>query len=78
MPQKNWNRSLGRRALVAAISAGTVFQVSSCNIDDTGVISAFADPAAFVDLRNQLFEASFLGRLFDVEGSVDIHIGNDE
>jgi len=79
MSHKNRNRSFGRHAVVAAISAGSVFQVSSCNIDDGGVISAFANPAAFADLGNQLFEASPLGRLLgNIQGSVDIQIGNDQ
>ena len=43
--KRKWK--LCRRAMVAAIGAGTVFQVSSCNIDDVGVISASADTGAF-------------------------------
>ncbi len=60
--KRKWK--LGRRAVVAAITAGAVFQVSSCNINDGGVISAFVDTGALSDLRNQLFEASLLGQLF--------------
>ena len=77
-PERRKSR-LGRRAVVAAISAGTVFQVSSCNIDEGGVISAVADTGALSDLRNQLFEASLLGRLFGhVEGSLDVSTGETE
>ncbi len=77
MQHKKRSRSFGRRTVVAAITAGTVFQVSSCNIDGNGVISAFADPGALAELRNQLLEASPLGRLFD-HVNVDVQIGNDE
>ncbi len=79
MQHKKRKWKLGRRAVVAAISAGAVFQVSSCNIDDGRVISAFVDTGALSDLRNQLFEASLLGRLLgDIEGSLEVSIGEDE
>ncbi len=79
MQHKKRKWRLGRHAVVAAMSAGTMFQVSSCNIDEGGVISAFADTAAFTDLHNQMFEASPLGQLLgDIEGSLEVSIGGDE
>ena len=75
--KRNWKP--GHRAVVAAITAGAMFQLSSCNIDEGGVISAFADTAAFTDLHNQMFEASPLGQLLgDIEGSLEVSIGGDE
>ena len=75
--KRKWNWC--RRAAVAAMAAGTVFQVSSCNIDEGGVISAFADPGALSDLRNQLIAASPLGQLFsNVAGSLEVSIGETD
>ena len=75
--KRKWR--LGRRAVVATITAGAMFQVSSCNIDEGGVISAFADTGALTDLRNQLYEASPLGQLLgDFEGSLEVSIGGNE
>ncbi len=64
MQGKKRNGNFVRRALLAVITAGTVFQASSCSIGGDGVINAFADPAAFVELHNQLLDASPLGRIF--------------
>ena len=74
--KRKWK--FGRHAVVAAMSAVTMCQVSSCNIDDGGVISAFADTAALSDFRNQLFDVSLLGHLFDVRGSLEVSIGETE
>jgi len=64
MQDKKRNHSFARRAVLAAITAGTLFQASSCSIDGNGVISAFANPGTFVEIRNQLLDASLLGRIF--------------
>jgi hypothetical protein len=42
------------------------------------VVSAFADPGALSDLGAQLHDGSWLGRVFDIDGSVDIRIGDDQ
>ena len=58
-------RKLCRRAAIAAIAAGAAFQVSSCKIDDSGIVDAFVDPAALSELRTQLIEGSWIGSLLD-------------
>ncbi len=55
-------KSFGIRAVIAAVAAGSAFQISSCSIDENGQINAFADTLAISDLRNQLFDASPIGR----------------
>lgn len=68
-----------RSAAFVGVAGGTVFQVSSCSVDQSGAINAFADPAGLSSLSNQLFEASPVGQLLDkFHGSVDIHLGADE
>ena len=43
---------------ITMMAAGTIFQISSCTLDENGVFNAFADTLALSDLRNQLFENS--------------------
>lgn len=65
--------------IITAVAAGSAFQISSCSIDNQGALSAFANPQALSDLRNQLFEASPLGQLLDgVSGSINVSVGEDE
>lgn len=76
---RNERSRLGRRAVFAAIAAGSVFQMSSCSINDDGTINAFANPRALVDLQNELFEASPFGRLLpEVDGTLQINVGDGE
>ena len=65
MQHKKRKWKLGYHAVVVAMSAGTMFQVSSCTIDDGGVISALADTGALSDLRNQWLDDTLLGHLHD-------------
>ena len=75
MQHKKRKWKLGYHAVVVAMSAGTMFQVSSCTIDEGGVISALADTGALTDLRNQWLDASLLGHLHDDGGSDDASTG---
>lgn len=67
-----------RWAAAVALTAGAIFQISSCNISEEGVITAFADPSGFSDLSTQLHEQSFLGRVFDLDGTVEINFGEED
>lgn len=68
----------GCRSIATAVAAGAVFQISSCSVDGNGVINAFADPGALADFTAQVYEQSFLARVFDLDGSIDIHVGADD
>jgi hypothetical protein len=74
--KRNWKR--GGFAVAAALTTGAVFQLSSCTISDDGVLSAFADPSGFADLGAQWHEDSVLGRLFNIDGSVQVNFGEED
>ena len=74
--KRKW--TLGYHAVVVAMSAGTMFQVSSCTVDDGGILSAFADTGALSDLRNQWLDDSLLGHLHDHGESEDAGDGGAE
>jgi len=74
--KRSWKR--GCCAVAAALTTGAVFQLSSCTINEDGVLSAFADPSGFADLGAQWHENSVLGRLLNIDGSVQINFGEDD
>ena len=78
MQHKKRKWKLGYHAVVVAMSAGTMFQVSSCTIDDGGVISALADTGALSDLRDEWLAGTLLGHLHDDGGSEDESGGGAE
>ncbi len=57
-----------RRIAVATVGAGAMFQVSSCSLDDGGVLSAFADAGGLQDLQASLLANSPLGAIFGAGG----------
>ncbi len=61
---------------MATLVSGSIFQISSCTVDNAGALSALANPQALSDL----FATTRLGQLINGLGdsSVDIHIGEDE
>ncbi len=64
-----------RRIAMATVGVGAMFQVSSCSVDDGGVLSAFADSAGLQDLRTQLLANSPLGAIF---GAGNESVGDDD
>lgn len=73
------NRRRGLRMMLAAVATGTAFQLSSCSLDEGGVLSAFADTGGLSEWRNTLVENSPFGQFLDgVNGSVQVDVGGDQ
>jgi hypothetical protein len=61
MKRNRWTRW----AALAALAVGANFQLGQCTLSPEGVFSSTADLLGLADLRNQLFESSPFGQVFE-------------